>query len=182
MDKRVERSTQSVFAIRGLLREVIDSPSLFIKDQILVQALKSQGALAKYADQARGISTSSLNTVKRIADVALEGGFDALDRLRQSAGMVLEKQAFEDKSPNKESKAGLSIRLIKREAEIKSLREDLLLLTLAFEKSLRQGNRYATKADESVHALCKREQRELLDILTLRQNSLNTNVKKLRED
>jgi len=94
----------------------------------------------------------------------------------------VEKKANTNNQPDKETKAGLLLTIKELESEKQSIRNDLLLLTLAFEKSLRQGARYASLADPSIQALCKKEQRELLDILSLRKNNLNTNVVKLHED
>ena len=83
---------------------------------------------------------------------------------------------------NKAGKIGLANRVKELEQENRQLREDLLLLTLAFEKSLSQGKNYAQKADgDAVMVLCRREQRELLDALSLRKHAVATNVTKLHE-
>lgn len=183
VDKRVERNTQSVIALFELLREVIDNPSAFLQQQSLVMALRSQGALARYEDKTKSIYASSINTVKRIADDAAGGGFDALDRLRKGACESLKKEAFKEISSKKGSKAELLLRVEELKTVNQTLRQDLLLLTLAFEKALRQGLGYARRADnKSVLEVCKREQRELLTILVKRNHPLITNVKKIHED
>jgi len=182
LDKRVERNTQSVFALRELLRDAIKNPADYLENNNFQNALKSQGALSKYCDEARGVCPSSLNTVKRIAEIALEGGFDALDRLRADAFDAIATAKAKGLRSNKVGKIGLVKRVKELEQENQALREDLLLLTLAFEKSLTQGKNYALKADgDAVLALCKREQRELLDTLSLQKHPLSTNVMKPHE-
>ena len=177
LDKRVERNTQSVIALRDYLREIIQSPARISEDATLIEALKSQGRLSKFNDESRGICASSLNTVKRIAESALEGGFDALDRLRIGAqDAIADEKAKGDRS-NKTNKIGLSKRVKELEAENQQLRQDLLRLTLAFEKSLTQGRNYVLAEDKATTlALCERQQRELRDGLSLRQHPLPENV------
>ena len=182
VDKRVGRNTQSVFALRDLLRDAMQNPAAYLENNDLQTALKSQGALSKYGDESKGVCPSSLNTVKRIAEIALEGGFDALDRLRAGAFDAIASEKAKGLRSNKVGKIGLAKRVKELELENQALREDLLLLTLAFEKSLAQGKNYAQTADgDAVMALCKREQRELLDSLSLRKHPVATNVTKLHE-
>ncbi len=181
VDKRVEKNTLSVIGLRDLLKAVIQNPVAFVNQRTLSQALISQGALAKYIDESKNIFPSSINTVKRISEEVLDGGFDALDRFRKAAHSAILKEKFKDKKSNKASKVGLSKRVEELEVQNQIIREDLLLLTLAFESSLNQGYRYAMKGDASVQALCKREQKELIDMLTLRRHPTLTNVKNIRE-
>jgi len=54
MDKRIEKSNQSLLALSSLLREVINHPETYIHDQQLNTALKSQGALAKFSNTSKG--------------------------------------------------------------------------------------------------------------------------------
>jgi hypothetical protein len=182
IDKRVERNTQSVLALWALLQNAIKTPADYLDNTDFENALKSQGALSKFGDESRGVRPLSLNTVKRIAEIAVEGGFDALDRLRANAFDAIAAEKVKGLRPNKVGKIGLVMRVKALEQENQALREDLLLLTLAFEKSLSQGKNYAVKAEgEAIKALCKREQRELLDTLSLRKYPLSTNVAKLHE-
>jgi hypothetical protein len=182
LDKRIEKNNQSVLKLRDLLRDIITLPSKYLEETLILQSLKSQGALAKLSDESRGIFPSSINTQKRIAENIVEGGFEALDKLRVKALFAVEKMAHTNKQPDKETKAGLSLTINQLQSEIESIRYDLLLLTLVFEKSLRQSARYASQANTSVQALCKKEQRELLDMLTIRKHNLKTNVIKLNEE
>ncbi|HEY9269144.1 MAG TPA: hypothetical protein VIO39_06820 [Methylotenera sp.] len=182
MDKRIEKSNQSILGLRSLLRDICMNPGNYLKDENLTQALKSQNSLSKLSVPEKSISPSSINTLKRTSESILEGGFEALDALRKSALNAIERKMYESKQPDKETKTGLSLTIKKLEHEKQSLRNDLLLLTLAFEKALRQGARYALLADSNTQEKCKKEQRELLDILSLRKHSFNTNVVKLRDD
>lgn len=181
-DKRVERNTTSVLALRDMLRDVIKDPSSFANHVVLSQSLKSQGELAKFSDVQKDILGTSLNTMKRIADSALEGGFGAIDSLRIAARLALEKESAKEAQSNKVSKVGLAKRVKELEVENLHLRQDLLLLTHAFEKSLTQGRNYALKASSpAVKTLCIREQRVLWDSLSLRQFPVSTNLVKLHE-
>ena len=182
LDKRVERNAQSVLALRELLQDAIKNPAAYLESNDFQNALKSQGALSKHCDESRGICPSSLNTVKRIAEIALEGGFDTLDRLRTDAFNAIATKKAKGLKSKKGGKIGLVKRVKALEHENQALREDLLLLTLAFEKSLVQGKNYALKAEvNTVLALCKREQRELLDSLSLRKHPVPTKVTILHE-
>ena len=168
MDKRIEKSNQSLLALSSLLREVINHPETYIHDQQLNTAFNSQGALAKFSNTSKGIFSLSINTQKRIADSIINGGYEGLNKSRINALLALESSLHTNKKPNKETKAGLLLVNQQLEKEMQSIRHDLLLLTLAFEKSLRQGAVYASRSDSPTQALCKKEQRELLDMLTLR--------------
>jgi hypothetical protein len=170
LDKRVERNTQSVIALADLLREIIQNPASFTGYSNLFDRLKSQGELAKFSDESRGIYASSLNTVKRIAENALEGGFDALDRLRTSSLNAIMVQMHKKSRSNKIDKVGLRKRVKELEVENQLLRQDMLLLTYVLEKSLSQGHNYASNAEKPmIRTLCEKEQRELRDMLSLRE-------------
>lgn len=182
IDKRVERNTQSVLALYQLLRDVVSNPALYTHNKLLRDSLISQGSLSKFNDESMCIIASSLNTIKRIAEATLDGGFDSLNRMRIGAQESLIKEENKKTRSNKVDKIGLSKRVKELECENLSIRQDMLLLTLAFEKSLSQGKIYAQKTEiPAVIALCKREQRELLDMLSLRHHPITTNVTKLRE-
>lgn len=182
MNKRINQNNQSITSLRDLLRDISSCPEVYLKEVEIIQALKSQGSLAKLSIELKGISKSSINTQKRIADNILEGGFEELDQLRKAAILAVESIAYANKRPDKETRSGLLLTIAKLKLEKQFLKEELLLLTLAFDKSLRQGVRYASQADSSIQALCKKEQRELMGILSLRKQPINTNVVKLHED
>lgn len=169
-DRRVIQHGRSTVALVKLLREAIGSPAEHLQVPGLTAALKSQGALAKFGAAESGITSSSLNTVKRIANDVLDGGFDSLDRLRRAALDALTRASAKTTRSNKVDKAGLTLRTEELEGDNQSLRQDLLLLTFVLEKALRQAQNYAAKGDSASQSLCSREQRELLDMLSLRRS------------
>lgn len=183
LDSRVERNIRSVAALYKLLQCALANPGEYLAYDSLLPALRSQGSLAGFGDDTRGISPASLNTVKRIAGTSLEGGFDALDRLRIAVKEALVAERDRGVRSNKTDKAGLARRVKELERENQDLRQDLFLLTLAIEKSLNQSKYYAAEStDAKVLARCKREQRVLLDMLSLRKQPIATNVVNLRHD
>ena len=175
LDKRVERNTQSVLALQDYLRAINNHANEFLNNTHLYESLKAQGALSKLSVKELGIFRSSLNTVKRIADKAVDGGFAALDRLRLGALEAIAVEKAKSQQSNKVNKVGLTKRVKELESDNQLLRQDLLLLTLAFEKSLAQAHNYASKAEKPVLlTLCERERRELLDMLSLRKQPFST--------
>lgn len=182
MDKRVEKNYQSLTALKDLLNEIIQFPENFLNQQAVLDALKSQGTLSKFHDPLKGILPTSINTQKRIAESIIDGGYETINKLRTAAQLSIERKYYENKKPKSDSKTGLSAKIEQQNKEILLIRKDLLLLTLAFERSLTQGLNYATKADHATLALCKKQQRELLDILSHRKNVLNTNLVNLSHD
>lgn len=171
IDKRVERNTQSLLSLEAFLHFVVNNPSEFLTDMALRDALRSQGALSKFSYSGRGVVGSSLNTIKRIAEGAIAGGFEALDRLRVAARDAIAIEEAKRQQSNKTTKVGLTKRVKNLEASNQQLRQDLFLLTMLFEKSLKQGYNYAAKTDKpAIVTLCKREQRELIDMLSLRKH------------
>lgn len=165
-----------------LLSDIAENPKNYLQQKSLVTALRSQNSLANFIDLSFEIIGSSLNTQKKISENVLDGGYEQLDKQRKSALFALQRIEEKNKKPDKASRLGLlnEVKLLK--SEIQTLRNDLLLMTLAFDKSLLQGARYARQSSPSVQELCKKEQRELLDILTLRKVTFNSNVIKLSDE
>jgi hypothetical protein len=182
LDKRVERNILSVMSLQDFLRDVIRNPVQYLNNDKLCLALKSQGTLSKFSDESRGIYASSLNTIKRIAEYTLDGGFDTLNRLRLGAQDAIADEKSKGKRSNKTNVTGLRMRVNELEQKNQQLQQDLLLLTLLLEKALMQGKSYAQKsADESIRVLCIREQHDLLDMLSLQQHPIATNVTKIHD-
>lgn len=182
-DKRVERNSKSIVALRDYLRDIVKQPASVSDDRDLLIALKSQGNLSKYSNEIRGIQGSSLNTIKRISEYCLDGGFGALDLLRRAALEAIATSAIDASRSNKESKAGLTKRVQELETENQILHEDLLRLSSALITSLIQGRNYAAKSEKpSVLALCTREQRELRATLALMVNNPPSNVVSIKRD
>ncbi|MDI1276145.1 hypothetical protein [Methylobacter sp.] len=87
---KFEINSQSILALYKLLGEIITSPSNFIGSSELKESLKSQGALANFEDIDRGITSSSLNTQKNVANNTLDDGYKSLDLRRNNALKALE--------------------------------------------------------------------------------------------
>jgi hypothetical protein len=113
----------------------------------------------------------------------LDGGYDALNRLRISALNAISDQAAKANRSTKANKIGLRMRVHELEADNQRLREDLLRLTRALGRSLVQGRHYAERSDKpAVLALCAREQRELRSELSLMSTEFESNVVSIRRD
>lgn len=180
IDKRVERNTQSVLALYALLHEMIHEPALHIQNDALVKALKSQGALSKYVDEARAIAASSINTLKRICENSLDGGFDALNRARMAALEALQENADKAQRSNKITREGMSKRIEELDTQNQLLRQELLLLSHLLNKTMNQARYYAEQANqENVRVLCEKEQKEIRSFLSISMNfdALNRNSK-----
>jgi len=178
MNKRVKKSQQSLLKLCDLLRDIASNPHVYNNQVSINKALNSQGALAKFANEPIGIYSSSINTQKRISENLLEDGYETLNKLRLSAQLAITRSNHKSKEPSKDTRAGLLAIIEQLKADKQLLKEELLLLTMVFNRSLRQGERYASQASSSIQALCKKEQRELLDILSSGKYSLDTNVVK----
>ena len=82
MDKRVEKNKDNILKLRELLLDICSNHIIYINNETVLNALISQGSLAKYENQEYGIVTSSLNTLKRTCEKLFDNGFDELDKLR----------------------------------------------------------------------------------------------------
>lgn len=98
LDKRVEKNITSISNLKKLLIEVIKSPEIYFDNTSLLEALVSQGKLAKYENAELNIFATSINTMKRLSSYQ-ECDFDSLDKLRVSAFKKIEniKNSLENK-------------------------------------------------------------------------------------
>lgn len=183
MNKGKQKTTASVVALKTLLEELTQRKGEVWEKYAagMLPFLASQGALARYTNYELEINDCSLNTLKRISDDCIEGGFQALDQLRRTALALLNRQRVNGAQPSRSSKASLQEKIDKSDEIIKQLRGDLLLLTLVLEKSLDQGRTYASEGSELLRIRCKKEQRELLETLTLRKTQKIAEVVKLHD-
>jgi hypothetical protein len=81
-DKRVEKNKENVMKLREFLLEICSNYSNYQNDEIILNALISQGNLSKYDSEKFKIKASSLNTLKRISEKLFPNGFDEIDKLR----------------------------------------------------------------------------------------------------
>lgn len=167
-DQRKALSEESLRRLHAFLLEVRSNPSKYIEDQELLTALSTQGRLAGLERSEAAIKPMSLNTAKRAAEGALEGGYGEIDRLRLQCAEVLVdlRSRSQTKSP-RETKKGLRERKDAVERQLLLLSEDLQLATSLIRECLRQARAYADRADAATQALCVKEQRDMLRMLSL---------------
>lgn len=182
LDSRVEKNSRSIIALHALLEKIAHEPAEFAKDETLRKALKSQGALSKLSITDRGICATSLNTVKRISDDVLAGGFEILDRRRIAAMNAIAAHRAEGQCSNKVTKTGLTLRVKEVENRLQQAYQDLWHITMAFEKALVQGRHYAKQShNPAISALCEREQRELRSMISLCKHPVAMNKSEGRD-
>lgn len=148
----------------ALLSEICHEPLKFVGQTSLETSLASQGAFAQYENADLGIVRVCLNTLKRKANLEVGGGFEGLDTARLKALKALTSQD-RDARPAIKGRAGRSQREIQRALrdECRGLQEELLLLTLAFKRSLSLWRIYAERLPNEVdRARCRKEYQELL--------------------
>lgn len=159
---RHQANRLSVLALHELLQEIIRNPSGFTGNESLKHTLKSQGALSKWSNQDKGVVGSSLNTIKRIADNVLDGGFAAIDQARIGALEAIRAAENREKHSSSSTKAGLKIRFEDTDAQLQQALQDLWHVTSALSKALILWRRCAEQSGSpSAVALCEREQKEI---------------------
>lgn len=123
IDKRVEINTASVIALKDLLLEIPKHPDEYLKDLYLLSSLKSQGAIAKYSNENKDIFATSINTVKRISNDCIEGGYEKLDSYRINALEAISRHIAKSEKSNKTTRIGLLKRVDELEMENLRLKE-----------------------------------------------------------
>lgn len=184
LDKRVERNTGSILSLRDLLTDVARNPAAHQSDRHLVDALRSQGALAKLGRPELGIHSCSLNTQKRLAEDAIEGGYASLDTLRHNAlRAITSPDTPPPASEGRRNKADYVARVAALEQEVQLLLEDMLILQQAFDRRSVQARHYAEATkNPALIEKCIAEQREVEAALSLRNRPLPSgNVVALRK-
>lgn len=171
MEKRTRRSVDSVMALFKVLTEV-NSTGIFNSEQnLLIQSLGTQGAMAKLHIEELQIRGMSLNTLKRIANDHLVGGFDRLDELRKACLVKLAGAKTEEEhqaAKRSDTRRALQNRVLELEQTIDRLNEDFMFLSERLGVAMKQARIYAVEAGTEATARCRREQREMLNSLGLR--------------
>lgn len=157
IDKRIEKSSISVIELRNLLRNVCQSPDSYINDSELRGSLKSQGALAKHSCSDLLIVPTSINTLKRISDEYVEGGFETLDALRKNAMERIESAEQKFKSSNKRTRAGLAQRASELEQKIDILEKVNFVLIQSLSHVIKDINSVAGIDDIKVREIRAKE-------------------------
>lgn len=170
LDKRTQRNLNSVRSLERLLREVAESSKVTQHHRDLLPFLRTQGAIASLELNERGLHRIALNTLKRIANDHLVGGFDGLDALRKTCLGKLEpvNNATDAETLRPDSKRSLQLKVHELQRRLDLLNEDFAFLSERLGLLMRQGRAYASEAGPDTVARCRREQREMLDSLGLR--------------
>jgi len=160
----------SVRALRVLLLDVQRDPGEYLHAG-LEPFLRSQGKLATLHRVDLGITSSSLNTLKRHSS-HVEGGFTGLDRLRKSAAAALAHTRSAMASAPKDTKRALTARITELDEELHVAHQDLMLLTRLLETALRQAREYAAESrNEAIVRRCAEDQSDIRDMATQRRTS-----------
>ncbi|MCY1278673.1 hypothetical protein D9M69_248310 [compost metagenome] len=118
-------NTSATLIAGELLRLIFRSPDHFAKNESILKALRSQGALAKlelnFEDS--GVQKikppMSINTLKSHANLHFKGGFKALDALRLAALMAIEKvNNSKESNSTKRTKSGLARLVVELEERL----------------------------------------------------------------
>lgn len=168
-NQRSSVNEESVRRLHAYLSAVRREPGTHVDDENLQSSLSSQGRLARFERPDAGITPMSLNTAKRAADGALEGGYAELDRMRLNCAEAVAnaRHAVRAQGSRETKKKSLRERAEAAEQQVDLLSEDLQLATGLIRHCLRQARTYAKRADAATQALCAREQHDVLRLLGL---------------
>lgn len=173
-DKRIERSIRSIVALRNLLRDICERPEVYREDKLLRDALKSQGGLAKYTNNELGICSTSINTLKRVSTEVVEGGFKALDDLRNGALERIEDLEHRDKASNKRTRSGLAKRVDQLEKDTLILEQINYLLVQALTEVVGDIKSVANIEDKAARNRRSQEAiKKLLSMMTVKPMALS---------
>lgn len=127
--------------------------------------LRNQSTLANYSDSSLGIYKSSLNTLKSKANSYISGGFQELDSQRRKALSQMQKHPAKSKAVGGRTKQDLEIKIASLKADILSLEEDLLTLSVALDTAISWSTRHI--ADTNNQLLIEHWSQERKEILTM---------------
>lgn len=170
-DRRTAGNEASVRKLRAYLLGILKEPANYLDDETLRKALSSQGALARLHLPEAGVTPMSLNTAKRAARDALDGGYVEIDRLRLDCAEALAAARLASAARStRETRQNLRRRAELAEQQVQLLSEDLQLATGLIRECMRQARTYAKRADAATQSLCEKEQRNALRTLGLLRN------------
>lgn len=150
------------------LQEIATHPQKFVADDDLIAGLRSQGAMAKLAFPDRGITATSLNTVKRHSDKWITGGFNALDVAREHALEALDRAKVVKNVPRRRTKLAMVDEMQELRRRIDQATSDNVLLTGAIGTAIRLMRDYAEKSNEAATLLkCEKDISDLLRMFCL---------------
>lgn len=144
-----------------LLENVYASPNDFSKEDrnLVLKACKSQGSLALFSCEERGIGYSSLNTMKAQANRILDDGFVSLDRMRKNVLTKLEHLIAKEARPNRGTRAELLLKIAEQEQTIQMMNNSITTMTAKLDEIMRFV--HSTARDPDQLEKIKRMQHEL---------------------
>lgn len=165
----IQVHNDSIKARQVLLEDVLADIKKYVLNEVVIAALKNQGALASLsykfnlAGQHYIIDSTSLNTLKKKSDELLgHHGFAGLERLRGVAKDAIAAYAGRDNKPTKKTKHGLEQINSELECTVVALRRSNFRLLQGLSaaisgiKDTRDGSSEAVRnkcASEAVNAL-----------------------------
>lgn len=182
IDPRLIRNQTSVRNLELLLQTIIKDPCEYTKAEDIKLALRSQGSLSKlrlefqYNSEYKVITSSSTNTVKRIANDIFEEGFGYLDSLRVRAKTLVAEAASLESKEKPSSRKKLSDQVTELQELLQISRQDCWNLAAAFRKACDHARRYAdATGDKTIIAKCTKELKELKGMLSLLKDPTSSN-------
>ncbi|HBP4598774.1 hypothetical protein [Pseudomonas aeruginosa] len=158
----MNKKAEGVVNLYLFLEELTKDKELFKKYDI-ESILKTQGRMAKFSDEARGIKPCALNTLKIRSNKYIRGGFEKLEDARKS--LLKRASNTHQTKPQKIIRTGPGSRELIQ--QIEKLKLNLMYLTIALEKSMAQSLRYAkASGDLTIVSLCKKEQMEIRRLIS----------------
>lgn len=155
----------SVLNLYALLEEAVSKPQSFADDPLFIAALQSQGSLAKYTNSEKSIAPSSINTLKRISENRINGGFVALDAKRVAARTTISDYLSHSEKPKKSTNSGLRATIKQLELQLQTAHSSSWQLTKALNESLKDSRSYAASSGmPSIVERCKKDQQKLLQV------------------
>ncbi|MBC7475327.1 MAG: hypothetical protein H7263_13635 [Candidatus Sericytochromatia bacterium] len=154
-DKRVEQNKANLMKLREFLLEVCTNYTNYLNNELVINALGSQGNLAKYEDKELGIQISSLNTLKRTSEKLFDNGFNEIDKLRL---LALEKLTNStDSSVGRNTKEYYQERAKKLESELEQQKQVNVVAISELMNNLQLlKNIQNIKELNLVHSLCSK--------------------------
>ena len=155
-DRRILKNQASTESTRLILRSIVNNPQQYSDDEVLKQALKSQGGVAKleYAALIDGKSvhknSMSLNTLKTYANDLFDEGFEGLNQLRLKTVDILDEYIHRSIRPNSQSRAGLRSRIIKLEETLEKHRSVNFILLQAISSAMSTITSMKDAPDDSI--------------------------------
>lgn len=153
MSRVNDKSFNAVKAIEKLLKEIQANSGRDDFSDVPLEALKHQSKLSKLILPARGLTGVSLNTVKRVAEDHIRGGFIHLDAIRKDAYRLLELHRRVAGAAGRDTKESLRGQVQEKGLVLDMRQEDLMHLTSALLAAMAYMKEFAeTSRDPAVIA------------------------------